>query len=353
MKQLLMCILCTLFISQTIDAQNHLHVVNSNGGELVKLESKAGFPHMVISNDHGNIFRIGLAETENDMAPDDDDLFIQGINPFSRIRMEVGEGTGKGGLVINPTSNINTSFLGAYVGINANSPSAPLTVASIEGGVTAEFRTQQATTYVEWTAGDGGPLRVKGLAGFFDDPNNDFSKDNFRIGTSALNPNGAVDFRTQEINRMTIKNTGEVFIGDFANFPGSVQSDPQALNVCGNVRTSGSIVSNAFLCSSDLRFKKDIRELNNSLQNVLELKGVSYNWKTNEFDRHGFSDDTQIGLIAQDVEKVYPELVSTGEQGYKSVDYQSLSAVLVEAIKEQQKTIESLELRLAALENND
>lgn len=353
MKQLLMCMVCILCTSATTYAQNHLHVVNSSGGELVKLESKTGFPHMVLSNDHGNIFRIGLAETENMLAPNDDDLYIKGMKPFSRIRMEVGDGTGKGGMVINPTSNINNAFLGAFVGINANSPAAPLTVSSIEGGITAEFRTQQATTYVEWTAGEGGPLRPKGYAGFIDEMSNPNAKHNFRIGTTALNPNGALDFRTNDANRMTIKNTGEVFIGDFASFPDLIQSNPQALNICGNTQASGNFTANAFFCSSDGRFKTEINPLNNSLQNIMELNGVSYKWNTEDFAHRGFTEDNQIGLIAQDVEGVLPELVKSTEDGYKSVDYQSLTAVLVEAIKEQQQTIETLEHRLSVLENKD
>jgi len=353
MKRLFICTLCTLFFGMSSFAQNHLHIVNSNGGELAKLESTTGFPHMVFSNDHGNLFNIGLAQTQNSMAPNDDDLFIQGLKPFSRIRMEVGDGTGKGALVINPTNNTNSAFVGAYVGINANSPSAPLTVSSIDGGVTAEFRTQESTTFVEWTAKVGGigTVKQKAVAGFFDDANDVFSKDNFRIGTSNLNPNGAFDFRTQAINRMTIKNTGQVFIGNFASFPSVVQANPEALNICGNVQTSGSFSANTYVCNSDFRFKKDINTLNNSLQHVMKLNGVSYKWKTEEFSKRGFTEDKQIGLIAQEVEMVYPELVSTAADGYKAVDYQSLSAVLVEAIKEQQKTIESMESRLAELEN--
>lgn len=348
MKQLFICALCTLSIAMTSFAQNHLHIVNSNGGELAKLESIAGFPHMVLSNDHGNIFKIGLAETANDMAPDDDDLFIQGLKPFSRIRMEVGDGTGKGVFVINPTNNINSTFKGAYVGINANSPSAPLTVSSINGGVTAEFRSQGTTTFVEWTAqiGGVGSVKQKGIAGFIDEANNAFSQDNFRIGTSNLNPNGALDLRTQGINRMTVKNTGEVFIGDFTNFVGVA---PELLNICGNVQAAGNFIGNAFACSSDFRFKKDIMKLDNSLQDIMQLNGVSYNWKTEEFAKRGFTEEKQIGLIAQEVEAVIPELVQTGKDGYKSVDYQSLSAVLIEAIKEQQHTIESLEKTIESL----
>lgn len=350
MKQLFICTLCTLGLAICSFAQNHLHIVNSSGGELVKLESTTGFPHLVFSNDHGNIAQIGLTESINTNAVDDDNLVIKGLKPFSKIRMEVGDASGVGVLTMNPTNNANSAIVGALVGINTNSPSAPLTVTSIQGGVTSEFRTGATETYVIWTAVDG-TTKQKGFAGFFDDANNVFSKDNFRIGTSNLNTNGALDFRTQNINRMTIKNTGQVFIGDIANFGSSIAS-AESLNICGNARASGSFVANAFSCSSDFRFKKDIHALDNSLEDIMKLNGVSYKWKTDEFTKRGFTEDKQIGLIAQEVEDVLPELVKTERDGYKSVDYQSLSAVLVEAIKEQQMTIESLENRIVDLEKN-
>ena len=55
-----------------------------------------------------------------------------------------------------------------------------------------------------------------------------------------------------------------------------------------------------------------------------------------------FKNRKQIGVIAQDIEKYYPELVKTDANGYKSVDYSKLSVVLLEAIKEQQKLIDDL-----------
>ncbi len=348
MKQLSMHTLYILLVSMSLSAQNHLHVVNSSGGELAKLESNTGFPHMVFSNDHGDIARIGLSQTQNTAAPNDDDLLIKGLTPFSKIRMEVGDGTGSGVITMNPTSNTNSAIIGALVGINSNSPSAPLTVSSVQGGVTTEFRTNESETFVIWTS-DAGNIQ-RGYAGFFDDPNNVLLKTNFRIGTTSQNSNGALDFRTNDLNRMTIKNTGQVFIGDFSDFPATVVGAPESLNICGNVRTSGSFIANAFSCSSDLRFKKDITSIDNALQDVMNLNGVSYKWKTEKFTKRGFTEDKQIGLIAQEVEDVIPELVHTATDGYKSIDYQSLSAVLIEAIKEQQKTIEALEKRLTALE---
>lgn len=161
---------------------------------------------------------------------------------------------------------------------------------------------------------------------------------------------GAIDLRTQDQSRMTIKNTGEVFIGNVATFPNAILSSPESLNICGNTTASGNFTANTFNCSFDVRFKKDIVKLKNPIQKLEKLNGVSYQWKTDTFTKRGFTEDKQIGLIAQEVEEVLPELVTTANDGYKSVDYQSLSAVLVEAIKEQQKTIQILEGRISDLE---
>ena len=94
---------------------------------------------------------------------------------------------------------------------------------------------------------------------------------------------------------------------------------------------------------SDVRYKKDIQTLTNALANVEKLRGVSYDWKQAEFPQKNFEAKHQIGLIAQELEKVYPELVNTDAEGYKSVDYSKLVAVLIEAVKEQQVEISNLQ----------
>jgi hypothetical protein len=91
---------------------------------------------------------------------------------------------------------------------------------------------------------------------------------------------------------------------------------------------------------SDIRWKKNITEINDILSNVLTLKPVTYQWKTDEYPGMNFTNDVQIGLIAQDVEKVFPNLVMTDNNGYKAVSYEKLSVILVEGLKEQQKQIE-------------
>lgn len=101
---------------------------------------------------------------------------------------------------------------------------------------------------------------------------------------------------------------------------------------------------------SDERYKRNIQPLQQSLDNITSLKGVSYEWRTDEFSGKGFEDGRQIGLIAQEVEKILPELVLTDDRGFKAVSYDKLVPVLIEAVKEQQRTISTLQDRMAKLE---
>ena len=100
------------------------------------------------------------------------------------------------------------------------------------------------------------------------------------------------------------------------------------------------------LTPSDVRMKKNIKPLNASLNKISMLEGVSFDWKTTEYTDQGLSDDKQIGLLAQDVEKVLPELVRTGSDGYKAIAYSKLTAVLVEAVKELKSENETLKGKL-------
>jgi hypothetical protein len=88
--------------------------------------------------------------------------------------------------------------------------------------------------------------------------------------------------------------------------------------------------------SSDERIKKNIKTIENALDKTLLLRGVSYNDIRIEPERD------RIGLIAQEVELIIPEVVRTGDDGMKSIEYQNLVGLLVEAIKEQQKQINDL-----------
>ena len=120
------------------------------------------------------------------------------------------------------------------------------------------------------------------------------------------------------------------------------------LEVCGNTRIIGTLnvsstvsSSSGITCPSDIRYKQNISPLKNSLNNLVQLQGVNYYWKVNEFPNMNFTDKMQMGFIAQDVEKIFPEMVFTDVAGYKSIDYSRLTPVLVETIKEQQQIVEN------------
>lgn len=107
------------------------------------------------------------------------------------------------------------------------------------------------------------------------------------------------------------------------------------LHVAGRVKTTGINET------SDARMKKNISQIDNALDKVLKMNGVTYNWRVDEFPQENLTDDLQHGLIAQELETIIPELVLTDEEGWKSIEYTHLVPVLIEALKEQQEIIQS------------
>ncbi|MEN9621838.1 MAG: hypothetical protein RLZZ67_272 [Candidatus Parcubacteria bacterium] len=108
-----------------------------------------------------------------------------------------------------------------------------------------------------------------------------------------------------------------------------------------NLDVNGNVGATGYFYTSDRRLKDNIKPLDSALSNILKLQGVTFTWKKDK--------TPSMGLIAQDVAKVYPELVSTSENGMKSVQYGNLVAPLIEAIKDQQKQIDSLKAEIAEL----
>jgi len=108
----------------------------------------------------------------------------------------------------------------------------------------------------------------------------------------------------------------------------------------GTTNTFKAVVGDSFTTTSDARLKENVETLNNAVDVVNRLRGVSYT-------RNG---KAEIGLIAQEVEQVIPEVVGESD-GFKTVAYSNVVGLLIEAIKEQQATIKELTTRLEKLEN--
>jgi hypothetical protein len=90
-----------------------------------------------------------------------------------------------------------------------------------------------------------------------------------------------------------------------------------------------TLMADGFNCASDARLKKDVVVLDGALDKLDAIRGVHYNWIDEKYPQ-----DRQVGVIAQEIQAVYPELVKEGGNGFLSVDYPKLTAVLIQSIKE-------------------
>lgn len=129
------------------------------------------------------------------------------------------------------------------------------------------------------------------------------------------------------------------------NFSGGISGITGTFTSC--------VTASNVTCPSDFRFKKNITPIENALSSIFKLNGVRYDWRKDEFPERKFSDKNQIGFIAQEIEKIFPEIVHTDEKGFKSVDYGRLTPVLVEAIKELKTMNEVLKNSVSNLNNDN
>lgn len=118
-----------------------------------------------------------------------------------------------------------------------------------------------------------------------------------------------------------------------------VNNPSQALQVNGNIAASGTVSASGTTLTSDARLKTKVVEISNGLSKIMELRPVNYDKKV------ALDNPTSVnenGFIAQELQKVMPELVSEGNDKDKllSVNYTAIIPVLTKAVQEQQKTIE-------------
>jgi len=119
----------------------------------------------------------------------------------------------------------------------------------------------------------------------------------------------------------------------------------EALCVIGNIALTGDVVA-----YTETKLKSNIEPIDNALETIDALNGVRYDWRTDDNPKLRFPPRRQIGLLADDVEKVLPELVHHDADGNRLVAYSKLTAVLIEAVKELKAENEELKSRIEALE---
>lgn len=218
------------------------------------------------------------------------------------------------------TYNLVLNPIGGNVGIGTSAPGSLLTVGRADGTIPAEIALNPAATINE-----GGQISFRrSLTG----STLDWTIDQY--GTTASNARLRIFAGGSETSGIAILENGNVGIG--INAPTT------------KLYVNGDITANSIAGTSDLRFKTNVRSISSPLEKVKSLRGVYFNWDQKSFPDKNFSDKTELGFIAQEVEKVLPEVVSKDKttDEYLSVKYDKVVALLVEAIKEQQKQIDSL-----------
>jgi hypothetical protein len=180
--------------------------------------------------------------------------------------------------------------------------------------------------------GDGDDLKL------YHDGSNSYVLDN-GTGELRINSGNAVRIRKHDNETMalfTANGAAELYYDNSKK----IETTSAGITVTGAITATGDIT--AF---SDERLKEDIRPLEDSLEKVQAIEGISFVKKNDEDKKQ------KIGFIAQQLKEVLPEVVHENEDGIHSVAYGNITALLVEAVKEQQKIIGQLEKRIIKLEN--
>lgn len=199
--------------------------------------------------------------------------------------------------------------------------------------------------------GSGGQWQANGSSLYYNNGN---------VGIGTANPVQKLDVQGN-INvggsAIYMSNSGNYYYGDGSNLAARMTGDFYSQKPWG---AFSNILANDYYIGamnrwasqfSDIRLKENIEPLTDVADKILNIRGVSFEWNQ-LYDSLGHPDDKRhIGIIAQEMEAQFPELVDVSKNGgYKVIDYDGFTAVLVEAVKEQQKEIRSLKARINALE---
>jgi hypothetical protein len=227
--------------------------------------------------------------------------FGNSFNSNSNVGLQLrvsNDGTSVQALTITPTGN---------VGIGTSSPNSLLTLRNSGTNTQLEMATESAGSSVlsyDRTAGSYKLLYLRG---------------------------SDIQFNPNDSNAMTVKVGGNVLIATSTD-------NGEKLYVNGAIRATGNITAN-----SDLTLKKNLKLIDNPIDKLMQLNGYSYQWKEN--------DEYQYGVVAQEVEKVLPYAVQTGNNKIKGVAYNQLTPLLIEGFKSHESEITILKARVKYLES--
>lgn len=294
-----------------------LHV---NGATRVdgSLEVRGASPQATLGDGASGGLRIGDATITK--ASGSEFTFSSGLIPLTDNNAALGTTARRWGSLRVGTGV--SSFAG-NVGIGIDTPAAGVRlhvngVTRVDGWIeTSGAAGWRNTTYGNggWYMSDTTWIRSNGGKSVYHDVGIMRTDGTLQVGNA-----GATLDAINGGNVTLTRTAGNVAIGNI--------TPNQKLHVVGNVRAVG------YLYGSDRRWKKDIKTIENPLEKISQFRGVNFTWKE--------TGEKDMGFIAQEVEKVAPELVSDDTEGMKAVKYGNIISIVVEALKELKLKVENL-----------
>lgn len=259
-----------------------------------------------------------------------------GDNTFLGVESGADLTTGFGNTILGYRSGFNFSsgtsniLLGSLSGYNLSSGGNNVLIGNNAGYNTAS---NWNNTIIGTSAGTGTGIRGDNVIIGFAAGQNTSGTGNVFIGSEAArNETGS--------NKLYIENSNSaspLIWGDFSS---------NDVRINGNLCYTGTIGT-----CSDINFKRNVKPISNALIKIMKLNGIKHEWKHDEFPSMIWKQGEEFGVIAQEVNELFPELVNEDKDGYLYVDYAKLTPILIEAIKEQQEQISILQEKVNLIDD--
>jgi hypothetical protein len=167
------------------------------------------------------------------------------------------------------------------------------------------------------------------------------------LDSSFYTPNGSI----QAVSFGSLSHSPYNASGNFRYNSLGIGTD--ASGTAGEIRASNEITA---YYTSDIKLKENIKQIENPIAMIDQIRGVYFDWTDEHITSRGGEDGYfvrkhDIGVIAQEIEAILPEIVATRDNGFKAVKYEKIVPLLIEAIKAQQKQIDQIQATLAELLN--
>ena len=274
--------------------------------------------------------------------------------------------TNGAGFITGITGNNVITALG-YTPYSASNPSGYTnntgTITSITGGsyLTGGTITSSGTLAVDATsANTASKIVARDASGNFSAGTITANTSGTHTGAVSGNATTATALQTsRNINGVSFNGSADITVhtaGTGIGISGTTVTNLLATSggaIGGAIAVTGSITATGDVTAyySDARLKTDIEPITDPISKIMSLRGVTFRPNQTALDL-GITDREEVGVIAQEVETVLPQLVvDSGYEGYKTVKYDKLTALLIEAVKNQQVQIDELKQEIKRLKN--